>query len=171
MLSITYEERLKFEAQVKEVLARADEKFGTNLKEKVEILFNLRGMCAGQAVRYTDGRLALRFNLEAMDKNWDHAYNNTIPHEVAHLVCFTKPRLGKNHDRGWQAVDMALGGIGERYHTLDLTPGRKVTKYKYKLASGREVLLGPVRHKRLQTGKTKYRNDGEKILAEHWVGE
>lgn len=124
--------------------------------EDITIDTSLRGKCAGQAT-IRRGEYGLRFNTEAINKYYDHMVNDTIPHEVAHLICFINPRLGKNHDKGWKRVCRSLGGDDARTHTMNLSPAKKTTTHKY-LVQGEVVELGPKRHAKLQKGITTYRH-------------
>jgi len=156
-----------FTREVKAKLDEADKKFFTTLSTNTAIRFDLRGNAAGQAGKKGNA-LTLRFNVEAIELDWNDMFNDTIPHEVAHLVTYQKPGLGKNHNRGWQRVAIALGSTGNRTHELKLTPGRTSVKYKYVLPSGKELMLGAIRHKRIQNGHP-YSTKGEPILAAHLV--
>ena len=136
----------------------AGEKYGD--LGPVAISYKLKGMSAGQARCRRNGvtgkaiDLELRFNQEAISKNWDHMVKETIPHEIAHLVAYAFPHLGaKNHDRGWQRIARSLGCNGDRCHTIDLTPAKKRTtmRYRYVTDNGLEVLAGPKHHARIQT--------------------
>lgn len=143
-----------FTKLVRLCIAAAEERWGTI--GNVRILYNLRGRAAGQAScrRTMDGTaygFELRFNREAMEKDWVHMVRDTIPHEVAHLIAFAHPRLGaKNHNRQWRAIAQALGCSGDRCHTMQLTPAKKRTRYRYVLDNGQEVLAGPKHHLMIQ---------------------
>lgn len=159
-------------------LASAAEKYGEI--PHVDIRYDIRGKCAGMAGaasvnRYTGEvkGLYLRFNREAITKNWDEMVNQTIPHEVAHIVAYVHRRLGaKNHNWAWQQIDRALGGTGERCHKMELTPGRRTTRHLYRLENGLEFKIGPKHHSGLQAGKYGYLKDkkGNYIRANNYVG-
>lgn len=137
---------------VRECINDAMTKFGVYELEDTEILFDLKGQCAGQAAhRY--GEYKLRFNFEAIQKDFNDMAYDTVPHEVAHLVCFVNPRLGKNHNRGWQKVCRALGGSAERTHDMVLTRARKVKRFVYVLEDGTELKLTKGKHTKLQTNQ------------------
>lgn len=142
-------------------LSIAAEKYGE--MPAVEISYDMRGRAAGEAgclfnrVTGEATQLRLRFNREAIAKNWDEMVTQTIPHEVAHLVSFCFPKLGaKNHNWKWAEIDRALGGTGERCHKMELTPGRKTSRYIYRDSNGVEVTVGPKHHSGLQRGKYGY---------------
>ena len=105
---------------------------------RVTITFDLKGYTAADA-RFsphpTMGQVfKLRFNKEAIKQDWDMMVESTIPHEVAHLVCFAKPEFkSENHDRIWRAIAIRLGDRdrGMVGHTLTLTSTRRPTPRNY----------------------------------------
>ena len=165
----------KFSEHIKKCLLEADQKYGTSLAGNVEVRYDLRGSCAGMAGWKRKGlvkELYLRFNLEAMDIDWENMVADTIPHEVAHLVTYVRPELGKNHDRGWRNLAISLGSTGKRTHNLKLTPGRRTKKYRYKGSCGTVITVGGVVHKRLQAGQTRtITRTGGKISRHDYLGE
>lgn len=82
---------------------------------------------------------------------WKHIINETIPHEVAHLVCFAKPSLGRNHDKGWKNVCIRLGGTGETRHT-ERVFFEKGDTYEYTSEIGRKVMVSSKLHRQIQSG-------------------
>jgi SprT protein len=139
----------EFQKRVLDVLEMAHELYSIGDLMYTEIRFDLKGQCAGQAM-IQGSRLILRFNQEAMEKDWDDMFNDTIPHEVAHLVCFKRPELGRNHNRGWKEVCRSLGGAGDRCHKIELSPGKKLTRFLYVLEDGTEVKLTKNAHTKVQ---------------------
>ncbi len=157
-------------------LAIAAEKYGE--MPKVTIRYDIRGKTAGVAGckrnRLTGEAvdLYLRFNREAIEKNWDEMVTETIPHEVAHLVAYAFPRLGAdNHNYAWKRISQSLGCSGARCHKMELTPGRKTNRFIYVTERGEEVVVGPKHHSGLQSGKYGFlrsRRTGERIGKEHF---
>lgn len=160
-----------FTALVKLCIQSAEEKYGK--LGTIDIRYDLKGRSAGQAGgrrnRITgENHFYLRFNREAIEKHWDEQVNQTIPHEVAHLVAFAHPRLGaKNHNYVWQRIDRSLGGTGERCHNMELTPAKRrtVTRYLYITERGTECPVGPKHHKHIQmygaAGGVRIKRTGE----------
>lgn len=140
----------------------------------VAIRNDIRGKHAGQArwrTQFGESSYSLRFNPEAINNYFQEMINDTIPHEVAHIVCFIRPELGKNHDAGWKRVCRMLGGDDSRTHTMNLSAGKQKTEYDY-LVGGEIVKLGPKRHARLQRGEMTYRHRTlGKITKEMFVGK
>jgi predicted SprT family Zn-dependent metalloprotease len=166
------------EEKTQDIINKAEEMFNVDLGY-VEIDFSMKGRIAGKAewkvvhgkgfvnghwIGPTAHSLKLRYNQEAFAQDWDGQFNDTIPHEVAHLVCAVNPLLGNNHDSGWRSVDIALGGTGETYHKLQLTPGRKTKRFIYTASCGTEINLSHVLHTRVQNGQNRtVRSTGGKI--------
>lgn len=78
------------------------------------ILWSLKGRRALGTARHDPktGASTIRFHPQAARMN-PEGYADTIPHEVAHIVCMV---LWKNytHNWRWQSVCRALGGNGQR---------------------------------------------------------
>jgi len=89
----------QIKARVQECIAIAEDKYSIKLP-KVDVRFDLKGRAAGQAgMQY--GRFFLRFNrnhIQLGGQTFSHLLNDTVPHEVAHFVCFStawsQPRCG-----------------------------------------------------------------------------
>ena len=149
-----------------------------NITHKIEdISFNLRGKSAGTAHARIN-RLTreawdfrLRFNQEAFCLDWEGMMNDTIPHEVAHLVCYARPDLGNNHNSGWKRVTRSLGGSGDRCHRLKLTPARRTVTHWYRATCGTVVPVSSVMHGKIQRGSTRIiRRTKGLIKACHYQG-
>lgn len=137
--------------KTKACFARALELYGLDLS-RVAIRFDLKGRAAGQASR-RGFQYAIRFNHDMLHREaFDHVLNNTAPHEVAHIVCFMNPQLGRNHDRGWERVCRQLGGTGATRHNEDVIHG-KGTTYEYTTSTGKTVRVGDKHHKIIQAGR------------------
>ena len=167
---------IEFETLVKTCIAAAEAKYGK--MPAISIRFDLKGKAAGMAgcrinrITRVATDLFVRFTREAMAKDWDNMVQQTISHEIAHLVAYAFPALGaKNHNYVWERIDRSLGGAGERCHKMELTPARKTNRYKYVLDSGREVLVGPKHHNALQSGRTlRMKKSNEIVARQHFKG-
>lgn len=144
-----------FHIELKKKLEEAVEKFNLPALLTTEVRFDLKGNSAGQAM-LKGGKLILRFNQEAIEKGYKEMVEDTIPHEVAHLVCFVDPSYGKSHDKGWSEVAKSLGGSGNRIHQIELTKARRVRRYFYVLSDGSELALTKEQHTKLQEGQTTF---------------
>lgn len=132
-------------------LEAAGKLYGVDLS-KTHITFDLKGRAAGQAIKHANGLLQIRFNAPMINSNgYDHVLNDTVPHEVAHLVNFANPRTGHNHDAGWVSVCRALGGTGERYHSQEVVYAKGKT-YEYTTSENKTVRISEVRHRKIMKG-------------------
>lgn len=131
----------------------------------VGLHFDLKGRAAGMACR-RGSQYYVRINTDMLKREaFDHLINDTIPHEVAHIVCFMKPSLGNNHDYGWASVCRKLGGSGTRCHSEEVVYGKGVT-YEYTTTTGHTVRISERIHKNIMRGSSyTYRGGKGKINA------
>lgn len=79
---------------------------------KVVFNFRTRGSAAGKAKFHPDRSIEISFNEAVFAADFDHHLQDTIAHEVAHLVCFL--RYGakvKPHGLEWKQVAVSLGAL------------------------------------------------------------
>lgn len=100
-------------------------------------------------------------NLPLMERNESNFLNDTIPHEVAHLVANAikaqKRIVEGAHGKTWKRVMSQVYGLNPtRCHQYDTSGvGRNVKKYRY-VCSCQKFSLGSTRHNKIQNG-AKYR--------------
>jgi predicted SprT family Zn-dependent metalloprotease len=158
-----------------EVLAQARQLYGVDINPTVA--FNLRGRVAGWAgckhCRITNTRkYTLRFNQDLIaSKHFEDIRDETVAHEIAHLVCFARPELGRNHDQGWRRVCLALGGNGNPRHEYEVTYAHGGITYR--ATCGTSVTVSNIIHRRIQAGQTRtLRKTGGKLHKNcMWVPE
>jgi predicted SprT family Zn-dependent metalloprotease len=156
------ERKMLVETRVRELIALANKKYNI-LLPKIEVRFDLQGRVAGWACG--GSRFYLRINTDMMqNSSWDHIYNDTVPHEVAHLVCF-HTNWDRGHGRYWRMVCKDLGGTGKRCHNESVTYAKGKT-YHYTTSTGVVVSLSETRHKRVQQGNLYRYKDGGVITRE-----
>lgn len=137
----------------KAVFVKAKELYGMELLDKVGIRFDLKGRSAGMACR-RGTQYYMRFNRDMLTREaFEHVINDTVPHEIAHIVCFMNRSLGSNHDAGWARVCRQLGGSGARTHDEEVVYG-KGTTYEYTTDRGHKVRMGDRHHAVVQAGRT-----------------
>jgi len=118
----------------------------------IAIRFDLKGRCAGRAGRdYNGYYIRINVDMMASDESWNDIIGDTVPHELAHIVCFICPYLGKNHNTGWSRVCKNLGGSGERCHKLKFVYANG-KQFTYTLSCGRIIVVSTTRHNRIQKG-------------------
>lgn len=159
-------------AKVQECIVNAESKYNI-VMPKIEIRFDLTGKVAGSAGWKSVGGVRsyfLRFNTQMIQSltDWDHMINDTVPHEVAHSVCQANPKLGRNHDRGWKSVCLALGGNGKRCWDANDAPeaaarSAKTRPYVYVSTTGATINVGKIVHNRIQRGTTYSARDGGQL--------
>lgn len=150
--------------KVSEVLHRAEVLYGVKINP--EISFELRGRVAGYAILETHmgvRKYGLKFNRDMiMGDSFEYILNQTVSHEIAHLVCYHSPVLGCNHDQGWRRVCITLGGSGLRCH--DRPAEYAAGGIVYTTTSGKEIVVSKHRHTKIQNGFTyTVRNGGGKL--------
>jgi len=139
---------------INKCLRYARDRYGFDVQ--VQVVIRNLGQAAGKA-EIRQGRFTLIINSQLLKEDAiDYLCNDTIPHEVAHLVCFWEPSLGRDHDRGWKRVCVSLGGSGKRCHNLKVQKVRRTKKAIYDI-NGQEVKVGITRHKRIQNRTHVYR--------------
>lgn len=157
------EQSAKVLKRTQELLKLAGERYGVDTS-MVNIRFDLRGRAAGQAgyriSMFTKPDYYIRFNVQMIaNGSFDHVYNETIPHEIAHIICYMKPALGRKHDTGWKRVCIALGGTGDRCHNEEVVYAKGET-YTYNTTTGHKVNVSQIMHKKIQRGSS-YRVRGK----------
>ena len=146
--------------RVTELIAKANKLYGITLPQ-IDVRFDLRGTSAGQA-RQRGGHYAIRFNTQLMQNDgWDHMINDTVPHELAHIICFFDRKLGRNHDAGWKRVCLALGGNGERCHDEEVSYAHGT--FYYTTNTGNVIAVSKQRHTKIQRGRVYRWRDGSVI--------
>lgn len=144
-----------FDILVRECVDKAVEIFNLPEIRNVEISYDLKGQTAGYAIRRNNS-FYLKFNKSALEIDFKDMSENTIPHEVAHIVCMANPKLGNGHNRGWKNVCVRLGGVPSRTHSMDLPRARRVKRFVYILDDKTEIEITSGQHKKVQAGRSLY---------------
>jgi predicted SprT family Zn-dependent metalloprotease len=126
--------------------------------QNITLCTTLTGTKAGEAREKTRQGVrffTLRVNVAMMtinDTNWDGILNNTVSHELAHIIDFMI-RGKSNHDRYWVAIHRRLGGNGKACHNYECR--FRGGSFVYHV-NGTDVILSKVRHERLTKGSASY---------------
>lgn len=141
--------------KTQEVLDLAHRLYGVRIQPMIS--FNLRGRVAGWAgcrfcrVTRQASQFTLRFNCDLIQgQHFQDMRDETVPHEVAHLVCYARPELGRKHNDGWRRVCLALGGNGKTRHSYDVS--HAAGSIVYVSDRGHEIKLSKIRHAKIQAG-------------------
>ncbi len=158
---------LQIRDKVDQLLNEADSLFNITLPF-VDVRFDLRGKTAGQAL-VKNGQYSVRFNIDMInDDRFDHIYNDVVAHEICHIVGFYTGKF-RNHDNGWKRACIALGGTGERCHSLEVTYARTVKQYLYETTCGSKVKVSAIRHNKIQKGKSySLKSTGGKLIPDSY---
>lgn len=139
------------------IFQKAKELYGVDISS-TRIDFDLRGRVGGWASAKRNpftgevSDLRIRLNRDMiLGNDFDHMINDTLPHELAHIVCYERPELGRNHDNGWRRVCIALGGNGQRTHSMEVTYAQGGT-FDYITTTGAKITVGGKMHKKIQMG-------------------
>lgn len=81
-----------------------------------DVMFYNKGVAAGKACAW--GRY-VKYNTEIARVAGD-AFENTIIHEIAHIITTRLYPRASAHGREWKVVFQKLGGNGQRCHNYDL---------------------------------------------------
>jgi SprT protein len=132
---------------------RARDYYAIRLPEAI-IDFSLRGRCAGQARVEYSGATFLRINLGLLTENLPDFLQQTIPHEVSHLVinwqARKKSKRPRPHGPEWQSVMQNCYGLQPvRCHAYHTTPARFVPRKFLYHCKCREHRLTSIMHKRM----------------------
>lgn len=159
--------------RLSQVLAEAEARYGLPV-HRVHVSYNLRARAVGRA-RYDarTGRMEIELNRAAIVQIPGHIVANTIPHEVAHLVCMFHG-TDRGHGAEWKRVCRALGGNAERLCAAPVTlaKARRTRVYLYRLPSGTIAEVTSRRHADIQRGRIRlrHRETGEVYAAEAFTG-
>ncbi len=140
--------------------------YGLSQLAPPEIDFYLKGKSAGQASWKISKRLGrnkieslkLRYNLEAYLLDPADMIEDTVYHEVAHLVVALRFGTRRQpHGKEWQDVMRNCFGLEpKRTHSLALTPARQVARSFVYACKCRKHKLTSIRHNKVLSRKAQY---------------
>jgi SprT protein len=147
----TRAERMKaVEDKIAAVKAIVKQRYNMDLSDLI-VRYDLKGRTAGWAIGYR----TIRLNATAIfgdEAHFRDMVDDTIPHEIAHIVCHRNPSLGRKHDAGWASVCRALGGTGKRTHDMTTIEFARGRTYIYTSSTGKEYGVSERRHRSIQIG-------------------
>lgn len=164
---LTEEQMMAVYAETRRYIALFVAKIGDDLDHSVrqldDITFDATGASAGTFKReHSTNRWTINYNEELFATHWRECFDQTIPHEVAHYICYAY-NAGKNHDAGWKAVMRLFGKEPKVYHSMDVsvvTKGRRLKRFTYQCAcaGGKGThQLTTIRHNRIRNEGKRYR--------------
>jgi len=144
----------------------ASELYGMDF-EVPRVRYDIRGTTAGQARAY---QWAVRFNPVLLQENFEDMIEQTVPHEVAHLVARKKtPYRIKPHGHEWKQIMRDFGKSATRCHDYDtsnarawrrnvsrssvMAPSRPRERFPYECSCcHKKVSVGPTQNRRWHQG-------------------
>jgi len=125
----------------------------------VEIRCDLRGKSAGQLQRYNNGQLLIRYNLQIAELQPESFIEQTVPHEVAHIITWLcHGKRARSHGREWQSVMQFFGfPQAPRCHNFALPKkaARQQRRWHYQCQC-QQHWLSTTRHNRISKGQRYY---------------
>ena len=121
-----------------------------------KIEWDLRGGTAGQAWY---GIHKVRYNSHLYRNNRKDFIENTIPHEVAHLVAHRlhQGRRIMPHGYEWKRVMAAFKVPSDRCHSYDVSEcKRRQKRYLYKSVCGKTFKLSQTLHNKILRGQQRW---------------
>ena len=125
--------------RVKECFNIAAARFNTTFRWP-NIRFDKRGTTAGIA---NGTKWELNFNMVLLNENVEHFIEQTVAHEVAHLIDHQvydshTPRFDRSgrrkkrtpHGRNWKNIMMVLGVPADRCHDMDVSNAKVQTSIR-----------------------------------------
>jgi len=148
-----FQERCQqIKAKVNQLIAEYEHRHPGQKVPQIDIRFDLRGRSAGIA-GYKGWNYFMRFNRDMIvNQAWDHLFNDTVPHELAHIICFANGS-DRGHGVFWKRTCIELGGNGERCHSEAVVYAKGRT-FVYTTSTGATVNLSETKHRKIQQGAT-----------------
>lgn len=119
------------------------------------------------------GHYRIGINIDVAMQFTNNTLNDTVPHEVAHIVC-SATGMGHGHDAGWRRVASLLGAIPRAKCTdrnITVPKLRKRVQYQYNTPKLGAFWVSDVCHKKVQTGTVRIlQATKERIERHHFTG-
>jgi SprT protein len=125
---------------------------------RTEIRFDLRGTSAGQARVGGVGAALIRYNPTLLQLHPQQFIENTVAHEVAHVVAYVRNGPGiRPHGPEWKSVMRRFGVEPSRCHGYDVSRlrTRSLQRFTYRCGCGTHE-ISSIRHNRVRTHGTVY---------------
>jgi len=117
-----------------------------------EVMFNQTGKSAGSARLQLN---QLRFNPILLQENKTHFIQNTVPHEIAHLLVYQLYGRTKPHGKEWQNIMIGIFQIpAKTTHSYDINSVKGKT-FTYQCYCSQH-LLTIRRHNKIQRDHAQY---------------
>lgn len=162
-LVVSSELQKKVETMVLDCMSKVQRIYGQEkVGEVPKIIFSKKGRSAG-SVSYNSisGESFININPILLNENVDYIINQTVPHEVAHIIAFSIFGVGiKPHGYEWKRIMWLLNKDPNRCHTLStqtIKAMRKSTERKKHVytcnSCEKDYIVSSVIHNRIVQGK------------------
>lgn len=125
--------------------------------QNIDIEFDLKGRTSGMFC-IQGRRKWIRYNPWIFAKHYHESMEVTVPHEVAHYVCYKlHRRKTRPHGKEWKAIMAEFGVDSRATCKLDITdlPQRRLTRFEYQCGCN-SYQLTSIRHNRIMKGISGY---------------
>lgn len=164
----------EMKAECKAVTRQCIDIYNTRMRElgrpefdrQVNFEWKLRGRTAGTAFCSVRKPLVINLNVPLMLTN-DNFIEDTVPHEVAHLLAHHYKRSCSPHGATWQMMMRLLGREPERLHNYATAPARYEAKVTYACDCGPVHKVGTKLHNEIQSGKGRICRNCRAQLVRH----
>ncbi len=156
-----------------EVATETFEGFNLKLSDVPVVLTDANRSAGCLKTRRRSGELEynLEYNTKVMDMDWEEM-EDTIPHEIAHLVDRIVSGGKSNHGPRWQRIAKILGCTAKRTHSVPIAASRRQRRYTYVATCGTEIELTTQMHNKVQRGQSRtLRGTRGRINAQCFIGE
>ena len=136
------------------LIEQAENQFHVPIPPPV-LRFDLKGGAAGMVVFSRTGPL-IRYNRQMLEENGESFLEQTVPHEVAHLVARTLYGIGiRPHGPEWKSIMAFFDAPAHRCHHFNTSSSRhRRMRYFHYRCDCRDHRLSAIRHNRCRTGVT-----------------
>jgi len=138
---------------VEKTLCKAEKIYNREFT-RIPVLFNLKGMVAGQFV-FSGADEFLKFNIPIAETNGKDAFKNTVVHEVAHYIArclFTK--YIKPHGYEWKKIMMDLDTVASVTHNYAMPSSVIGTRHEYKCEC-QSHFVSTIIHNKIRKGSVR----------------
>lgn len=126
--------------------------------QTIPVTFDLKGRTSGMfCIRHN--RQWIRYNPWIFAKYFEESLATTVPHEVAHYVCYQlHGQNHKPHGQEWKHVMRSFAVPADATCKLDIRdiPQKRLKRYPYQCRCSQHQLTS-IRHNRIARGLTSYR--------------
>lgn len=125
---------------------------------KINIRCDLKGQAAGKVTWRPGEPPLVRYNLDMARHQPEAFVQETVPHEIAHVLCHLLHPRARPHGPEWRVIMQRLGAEPKRCHAFEIpkTASRKRQQRWPYQCHCREHLLSSTRHYRVVRGQSSY---------------